>query len=334
MRARILPLAAAVLACACATRCGGPSVSTSGERYEFDAGRYTALNSHGYFRTFRDTGGMEHVGRIDGNIEAQFTGRLTADEDQFVILSGLLSGADQSKLIVSSTQGQLLCDYRIPSISPFKAPPSYRRTDDETLQHPLSSTPQLVQPVQLDGRRYVVLGASGLWAPSCLVVLEAASRSELVERSIFWNFGVIGEVKCRDRWIILGGVHNSTQEQGDSYSRSVAVFDLAEMVSGVRPRGVSPYEDAPGAAPDRQYVVYAQVPPDPLISWQRLEVLEGVLEAESESGLTFRVPMDGGKVDVRASPEFAAAFERAQRFEALADYLQRMARDTKVWRRE
>jgi hypothetical protein len=96
---------------------------------------------------------------------------------------------------------------------------------------------------------------------------------------------------------------------------------------------MSPDEGTPIAGNDRQYVAYARMPPDRLISWQQLEVMEGVLRAVSESGLTFRIVLDSGAVEVRSSPEFVAVYERARRSEALSDFLARMGRETKVWRR-
>ena len=313
--------------------CGGTDSQAGRDALVIESGDTAALNATGMFRTIHRGGEKQHVGRIDGDIKDSFLASMTAEEDQLVMITGRASGSDQAKVIILSPEAERLCEYRIDGVSPFELPPAYQRSEGETRQQIMSTDRAHTIPLRRSGKRFLLVGAAGLWAPSSMVVLEATSRTELVERAVFWNLGVVGHIHPGDKWLVFTCVNNAEFNPRHRYSRAIAVFDMDEMLSGKRPKGRSPAEDAQPTDPSRQYHLYVRFPPDALVVWSRVAVENDVLVLETASGLTIRVPVAEGELEVMAGDNFRRAFERDDREESVDDFLERLKLTARVWRR-
>ncbi|MCE9637236.1 MAG: hypothetical protein K8T90_16135 [Planctomycetes bacterium] len=180
---------------------------------------------------------------VDGGVIQSFAAEVTAAHEQKVVRTGFHPGEDQGKVLVFDADGTRALDYALPRQSPFPLPELQRRTgsaapEDGCRRHVVVAGRDQVLPFTADGRRFLLIGACGRWAPSPLVLLEFDEAGRSYERLVFWNFGSIRGVFRTSRGFGFTGVNNDLDREhlrrdlGENYATVLALFDLPPRGSG------------------------------------------------------------------------------------------------------
>jgi hypothetical protein len=284
--------------------------------------------------------------RVDGGVAEHRRTPVTAEQDQFLLITTKEPGIEQCKILVLDDRGRLAADYRIPGASPFLVHPQRARYAGETFRMLLAPIPSTVVPFTMGRRRLLALCARDSYAPSPFILLEAPTRDRLVERLVFWNFGHLHFLLEAAPYVAILGMSNRLRTQEAGYPLFMAVFDLRDIAwdDPAAPclRDVSPRADEPPADAERLFRHYLCVSSDPRGAvnfvgrgWVSARIEDGVLQATVNTGMTYLVDLESGELNLRSAGTYREDFARRRARDAglptLEEHVAQLKAATLVW---
>ncbi|MHC4930724.1 MAG: hypothetical protein ACYTGV_00830 [Planctomycetota bacterium] len=319
------------------TACG----EQGSERLEVMSGRDT--DAQGLVIGRRGDGSIRFVRRIDGSVATHQRARVTADEDQYLLVTGKEPGVDQCKILVLNLDGKIATEYRVSGVTPFQRNPATARYEGEPFRQLQAAVPDTVSPLRWRGRRLVTFCTYDTYYPASLVVLEAASRDRFEERLVFWNVGHIHYLVVEPPYLVALGMSNLFRTEGIvGYALFAAVFHLDDLperdADDSCARDTSPGRNHPEVLETAAYRFYVCTPHDTPTSWASGEVRDGVLTASEVNGRTCVIDLRTGSVELGAEKAYHRDYARRRQADgSLPEYeehLEARRRAVRVWSRK
>ena len=292
-----------------------------------------ARQSQGVLVSTQEDGTIAFVRRMDGNVEEIFRAEVTGTEAEFVVLTGPSAGRDQCKVLLLSQDGRVKGDYRLPGTTPWQDSDKSR---GEYLR--VRVYPGQVIPFQRNEHRYLLVVATGNFAPVSVTVLEWTG-DQFVERFVFWSFGHIHQVVIMEPYIALFGVTSSFEGETNDYTPALVVFRLDDiLIGGTEPiRDKSPTRSTPqGEVSDANYLWYMRMPDQRnLVSTFWSPRIEGdQLIAPTIEGLKYVIDLVSGVVELVPGDLYRREYDLRQDRGELPDlttHLAYLSRQVLVW---
>jgi len=274
--------------------------------------------------------------RIDGEIADYRVERVTTGEEQILLVTGRQAGEDQCKVIVYSRNGRRLVEYQPPMRTPFPASPDFAATRGEFRRERVCPEFDIVRPFRYDGRRFLAFAATGVFAPSVFVILEATARDRFEERFVYWSYGHVQRFVMDGAHLAITGLNNKLRTRGQ-YRLTTAIFRLADVTR--RDRRVDSSSPLSGQGGLAQSPMLYYWSPSNDRGWnfgiRELSIEDGQVHVDVASGLRHVLDLVSGTTSVDPSKSYAREFLGRRRLDPqlppLDDHLKALRADTWLW---